>query len=210
VQGHSAYPQRAKNPLHGLVALLDRLARHELDTGSDGFDPSTLALTTIDTGNTASNVIPAVPRAVLNIRFNDHHSGASLTDWLKAEAAATGEATGIDFTVEVRCLGRAVPDRAGGVHRPHGRRGGRGGMPIRPVLSTTGGTSDARFIRRHCEVVEFGLVGRTLHQVDEYAEVAHIHKLKAVYRFCGCCFSATSPDPRKAMTPQPGHASRWA
>jgi len=181
VQGHSAYPQRAKNPLHGLVALLDRLARHELDRGSEGFDPSTLALTTIDTGNTASNVIPAVARAVLNIRFNDHHSGASLTDWLKAEAAATGEASGIDFTVEVRVSGEPFLTEPGeftdlvaaAVEAECG---------IRPALSTTGGTSDARFIRRHCEVVEFGLVGRSLHQVDEYAEVEHIHKLKSVYR----------------------------
>ena len=181
VQGHSAYPHRAKNPLHGLVKLLDRLATHELDRGSPGFDPSTLALTTIDTGNTASNVIPAATRAVLNIRFNDSHSGASLTDWLKAEAAATAEATGIDFTVDARISGEPFVTEPGeftnlvaaSVEAECG---------LKPVLSTSGGTSDARFIRRHCEVVEFGLVGTSMHQVDEYAEVAHIHQLKAVYR----------------------------
>jgi succinyl-diaminopimelate desuccinylase len=181
VQGHSAYPHKAKNPLHGLVALLDRLARHTLDTGSEGFDPSTLALTTIDTGNPASNVIPASARAVLNIRFNDRHTGASLTDWLKAEAAAMAEATGIDFTVAARISGEPFVTEPGeftelvaeAVEAECG---------VRPVLSTTGGTSDARFVRRHCEVVEFGLVGTSMHQVDEFAEVAHIHKLKAVYR----------------------------
>ena len=181
VQGHSAYPHRAKNPLHGLVALLDKLARHELDKGTDGFDPSTLALTTIDTGNSASNVIPAAAKAVLNIRFNDCHSGASLSKWLKAEAAAASAESGIEFQVEPKISGEpfvtapgALTDLvAAAVEAKCG---------VTPVLSTSGGTSDARFIRRHCDVVEFGLVGKSMHQVDEYAEVAHIHKLKAVYR----------------------------
>lgn len=181
VQGHSAYPHRAKNPLHGLVKLLDKLATHELDRGSAGFDPTTLALTTIDTGNPASNVIPASAKAVLNIRFNDSHSGASLTDWLKAEAEAMGQATGIDFSVEARISGEPFVTEpgdftdlvAGAVQAECG---------VKPELSTSGGTSDARFVRRHCEVVEFGLVGKSMHQVDEYAEVAHIHQLKAVYR----------------------------
>ena len=181
VQGHSAYPHRAKNPLHGLVALLDKLARHELDKGTDGFDPSTLALTTIDTGNSASNVIPAAAKAVLNIRFNDCHSGASLSEWLKAEAAAASAESGIEFQVEPKISGEpfvtapgALTDLvAAAVEAKCG---------VTPVLSTSGGTSDARFIRRHCDVVEFGLVGKSMHQVDEYAEVAHIHKLKAVYR----------------------------
>ena len=181
VQGHSAYPHRAKNPLHGLVKLLDNLATHELDRGSAGFDPTTLALTTIDTGNPASNVIPASAKAVLNIRFNDSHSGASLTDWLKAEAEAMGQATGIDFSVEARISGEPFVTEpgdftdlvAGAVQAECG---------VKPELSTSGGTSDARFVRRHCEVVEFGLVGKSMHQVDEYAEVAHIHQLKAVYR----------------------------
>ncbi|WP_209426575.1 succinyl-diaminopimelate desuccinylase [Pararhodobacter sp. SW119] len=181
VQGHSAYPHLAKNPLHGLVALLDKLATHELDRGSEGFHPTTLALTTIDTGNPASNVIPATARAVLNIRFNDHHSGASLADWLKAEAQAASAASGIDFQVDTRISGEPFVTEPGeftdlvaaAVTAECG---------VDPILSTSGGTSDARFIRRHCEVVEFGLVGKSMHQVDEYAEVADIHKLKAVYR----------------------------
>jgi succinyl-diaminopimelate desuccinylase len=181
VQGHSAYPHKARNPLHGLVALLDRLARHELDRGSDGFDPSTLALTTIDTGNRASNVIPAVATAVLNIRFNDRHSGASLTDWLKAEAAAMGMSTGIGFEVEVRVSGEPFVT-ARGEFTDLVAAAVEAECGVTPRLSTSGGTSDARFIRRHCEVVEFGLVGTSMHQVDEYAEVAHIHALKAVYR----------------------------
>ena len=181
VQGHTAYPHRARNPLHALVTLLDKLARHELDQGSDGFDASTLALTTIDTGNPASNVIPAAAKAVLNIRFNDHHSGASLTEWLKAEAAAAATDSGIDFSVDAGISGEPFVTEPGdftdlvaaAVEAECG---------VKPVLSTSGGTSDARFVRRHCEVVEFGLVGQSMHQVDEYAEVEHIHKLKAVYR----------------------------
>lgn len=181
VQGHTAYPHKARNPLHALVALLDRLARHELDQGSPGFDPSTLALTTIDTGNPASNVIPASARAVLDIRFNDRHSGASLSDWLRAEAAAAGAATGIAFEVDTRISGEPFVT-APGAFTDLVAAAVEAECGIRPVLSTSGGTSDARFIRRHCEVVEFGLVGTSMHQVDEYAEVAHIHMLKAVYR----------------------------
>jgi succinyl-diaminopimelate desuccinylase len=181
VQGHSAYPHRAKNPLHALVALLDRLARHELDRGSDGFDASTLALTTIDTGNPASNVIPAAAKAVLNIRFNDRHSGASLTEWLKAEAEAAAEQSGIDFTVDARISGEPFVTEPGDFTELVADAV-EAECDVRPVLSTSGGTSDARFVRRHCEVVEFGLVGKSMHQVDEYAEVEHIHKLKAVYR----------------------------
>ena len=181
VQGHSAYPHRAKNPLHGLVALLDKLARHELDSGTDGFDPSTLALTTIDTGNSASNVIPAAAKAVLNIRFNDCHSGASLSKWLKAEAAAASAESGIEFQVEPKISGEPFVT-APGAFTDLVAAAVEAECGVTPVLSTSGGTSDARFIRRHCDVVEFGLVGKSMHQVDEYAEVAHIHKLKAVYR----------------------------
>jgi succinyl-diaminopimelate desuccinylase, proteobacterial clade len=181
VQGHAAYPHRAKNPLPALVRLLDRLASHELDRGNDLFDPSTLALTTIDTGNPASNVIPAKARAVLNIRFNDLHSGDSLTGWLEREIAAVREETGIDFSLVVKVSGESFVTPPGwftdlvaeAVEGVCGRR---------PELSTSGGTSDARFIKDHCPVVEFGLVGQSMHKVDEHVAVDHVHQLKAVYR----------------------------
>ena len=180
VQGHAAYPHRAKNPLPALVHLLDRLAHHELDRGTSHFDPSTLAITTVDTGNPASNVIPAEARATLNIRFNDLHTSQSLSDWLQAEATALQRATGIDIDLRISVSGesfltppgplsalvaQAVQDETG----------------ITPEMSTSGGTSDARFIKDVCPVVEFGLVGQTMHQVDERVAVEHIGALKSIY-----------------------------
>ncbi|MCB1390878.1 MAG: succinyl-diaminopimelate desuccinylase [Rhodobacteraceae bacterium] len=181
VQGHSAYPHRARNPLSALVRLLDRLASHQLDRGNALFDPSTLAITSVDTGNTASNVIPAKARAMLNIRFNDLHTGASLTGWLESEIARVRDETGVDFSMMVKISGESFVTEPGwftdlvadAVEAVCDRR---------PVLSTTGGTSDARFIKNHCPVVEFGLVGQSMHKVDEHVAVDHVHQLKSVYR----------------------------
>lgn len=180
VQGHSAYPHRAKNPLTAMVRLMDRLASHELDKGTAHFDPTTLAITTIDTGNTASNVIPAECRGTVNIRFNDAHSSASLTAWLAAEVAKVEAETGVAITMTLMVSGESFltpPGElsrlvAGSVQAETGRI---------PEASTTGGTSDARFIKDHCPVVEFGLVGKTMHQVDERVPVAQIGQLKAIY-----------------------------
>lgn len=180
VQGHSAYPHRAVNPLPALARLMDRLASHELDTGTAHFDASTLAVVTIDTGNPATNVIPAQCRAAVNIRFNDTHSGDSLTRWIRAESDAVAAEFGVGIEMKVKISGEsfltppgALSDLvAASVEAETG---------LRPVLSTTGGTSDARFVKNHCPVVEFGLVGRTMHQVDERVEIAQIHQLKAVY-----------------------------
>jgi len=180
VQGHAAYPDRARNPLTAMVRLLDRLATHELDSGSAHFDPSTLAIVTVDTGNPATNVIPAGARATLNIRFNDHHSGASLTAWLRAEAAEVAAALGVTIDVTIRVSGESFLT-------PPGRLSDLVAAAVRaetgcnPVLSTTGGTSDARFVKDHCPVVEFGLVGRSLHAVDERVAIADIGRLKAIY-----------------------------
>lgn len=181
VQGHAAYPHRAKNPLPVLVALLDRLARHELDRGTAHFDPSTLALTTIDTGNPASNVIPAQARAVLNIRFNDRHSGASLAAWLQDQAAQASEGTGVALDLAVSVSGEAFLTKPG-PFTDLVARAVQAETGVAPVLSTSGGTSDARFIKDHCPVVEFGLVGASMHQTDEHVEVEHIRQLTAVYR----------------------------
>jgi len=179
-QGHSAYPQRALNPLPAMARLMDRLASHTLDEGTEQFDPSTLAITTIDTGNTANNVIPAQCRATVNIRFNDAHSSASLTGWMLDELKKVEQETGvaIDMKIEVSGESFATPPGdlteliAGAVEAETGRR---------PTPSTSGGTSDARFVRAHCPVVEFGLVGRTMHQVDECVPVDQIGQLKAIY-----------------------------
>ncbi|SHE79445.1 succinyldiaminopimelate desuccinylase [Ruegeria intermedia] len=180
VQGHSAYPHRARNPLPALARLMDRLASHELDRGTDHFDASTLAVVTMDTGNAATNVIPAQCRGAVNIRFNELHTGASLSDWLRAQAADVTAEFGVQIDTRIKVSGESFLTPPGPlsdlVARAVEAETGR-----RPELSTTGGTSDARFIKDHCPVVEFGLVGRTMHQVDESAPVEQIRQLKAIY-----------------------------
>ena len=180
VQGHSAYPHRAKNPLTALVRLLDGLASHELDRGTTHFDPTTLAITTIDTGNTADNVIPARAVAKVNIRYNDAHSSASLEVWLRSEAARVTAETGISFEIALDVWGESFVTQPGPLVELVAAAI-KAETGLMPELSTTGGTSDARFVRGHCPVVEFGLVGKTMHQVDERIEVAQIVGLKAIY-----------------------------
>jgi len=180
VQGHSAYPHRARNPMSALVRLLARLEAEPLDVGTAHFDASTLAITTIDCGNPATNVIPAVGRATVNIRFNDAHSGASLTDWLSGEAALVQAETGVQIALRVQVSGESFVTPPGEFSALVARAV-QAETGVVSVMSTSGGTSDARFVKDHCPVVEFGLVGRTMHQVDERVEVAQIHQLKAVY-----------------------------
>jgi len=179
-QGHSAYPHRARNPLPAMARLMDRLASHRLDEGTEHFDASTLAVVTIDTGNTATNVIPARCTGAVNIRFNDTHTGATLSDWLQREVQAVATAFEVQIEMEIKVTGEAFLTPPGplsdlvaaSVEAVTG---------VTPVLSTTGGTSDARFVKAHCPVVEFGLVGQTMHQVDERVPVEQIVQLKAVY-----------------------------
>ncbi|MEL6677137.1 MAG: succinyl-diaminopimelate desuccinylase [Pseudomonadota bacterium] len=188
-QGHSAYPHRALNPLPALVRLLDRLASEPLDAGTAHFDPSTLAITTVDVGNPANNVIPAEARATVNIRFNDAHTSESLTARLLTATAEVADATGvrIDMTTKVSGESFVTPPGpftdlvADAVEAETGRR---------PQRSTSGGTSDARFVRGHCPVVEVGLVGQSMHQVDEHVAVEHIHQLKAIYTRILCAYFA--------------------
>nr|WP_321250367.1 succinyl-diaminopimelate desuccinylase [uncultured Ruegeria sp.] len=180
VQGHSAYPHRAKNPVPAIARLMDRLASHELDQGSDHFDASTIAVVTIDTGNPATNVIPAQCRGAVNIRFNDFHSGQNLSDWLHAEADRVAEEFGVTIDTRIKISGESFLTPPGPLSDLVSRAI-EAETGIAPELSTTGGTSDARFVKNHCPVVEFGLVGRTMHQVDECVEVAQIEQLKAIY-----------------------------
>jgi len=179
-QGHSAYPHRANNPLPAMVRLMDRLASHELDRGTDHFDPSTLAVVTVDTGNPASNVIPSSCSAAVNIRFNDTHSGASLTAWLEQEVAQIRDAFGVEVEMSIKISGESFITPPGALSALVATAVAAE-TGVTPELSTTGGTSDARFVKAHCPVVEFGLVGQSMHQVDEHVVVEQIHQLKAIY-----------------------------
>ncbi|MEP2892087.1 succinyl-diaminopimelate desuccinylase [Tateyamaria sp.] len=180
VQGHSAYPHRANNPLPPLMRLMNQLAGHELDQGNDHFDASTLAIVTVDTGNPATNVIPAQARATVNIRFNDIHSGKGLTAWLTAQADAVASEYGVEIDMKVKVSGESFLTPPGALSDLVARAV-RDETGIEPVLSTSGGTSDARFVKNHCPVVEFGLVGQSMHKVDEHVRVDHIGQLKAIY-----------------------------
>ena len=179
-QGHAAYPHRANNPLPAMMRLMDQLTSHEPDAGTDHFDPSTLAIVTVDTGNPATNVIPAECRSTVNIRFNDTHSGASLTAWLEEQAAAIADSFGVQIDLSVKISGESFITPPGALSDMVSKAV-EAETGVTPELSTSGGTSDARFVKNHCPVVEFGLVGQSMHAVDENVEVAQIHQLKAIY-----------------------------
>jgi succinyl-diaminopimelate desuccinylase len=176
-QGHVAYPQLADNPLPRLVRLLAALDELPLDNGTAHFDPSNLEIVTIDVGNPATNVIPAKGEAVFNIRFNDTYDSASLEALIRGTLDAAGggyelefEVTGESFLTPPGPLATIVKDAV------------EAATGLRPAYSTTGGTSDARFIHHHCPVVEFGLVGQTMHKVGENVPVADIEALAQIYR----------------------------
>ncbi len=175
-QGHAAYPQRADNPNHRLIAALSALTTHRLDEGTVHFEPSSLQVTSIDVGNTAANVIPADAQARLNIRFNDRHTGARLTAWLHETIAPHAPRYALDVAVSgeafltapgafTRMLGACVREVTG----------------ITPTLDTGGGTSDARFFSAYCPVAEFGLVGASMHRIDEHVPLADLHALSEIY-----------------------------
>ncbi|MGR3249692.1 MAG: succinyl-diaminopimelate desuccinylase [Paracoccus sp. (in: a-proteobacteria)] len=181
VQGHAAYPHRAKNPLHALTRYLADLTAEPLDQGTEHFDPTGLQITSVDCGNPASNVIPESATAVVNIRFNDLHTGASLAAMLTERAALVTAETGVTLSVSAQISGEAFMTRPGefvdlvrGVVQQETNR--------QPVLSTSGGTSDARFVKDHCPVVEFGLVGAHMHQVNERVPAQQVRQLKTIYQ----------------------------
>jgi len=180
-QGHVAYPERAENPVRGLVTLMAGLMAEPLDQGSANFGPSNLEFTSIDIGNTTVNLIPGEARARFNIRFNDCHSQASLRMLIETRARAAA-GNGVRWHIDwqpsnadsfVTSPGPFLNLVVGAITEVTGRT---------PTLSTTGGTSDARFIKNYCPVLEFGLVGQTMHQVDERTAVADLTMLTAVYR----------------------------
>ncbi len=174
-QGHVAYPHRATNPIHPMIALLAELTTHTLDAGTPQFEPSSLQVTSVDVGNPAANVIPAEASARLNIRFNDRHTGATLSDWLGEAVARHAPGADLAVTLSGEAFLTAGPlgaRLAATIARVTGRT---------PSLETGGGTSDARFIARYAPVAEFGLVGATMHQVDERVAVADLLMLTDVY-----------------------------
>ena len=175
-QGHAAYPALADNPLPRLVAMLGRLTEARLDDGNAHFQPSNIQITTIDVGNEATNVTPAKAQAAFNIRFNDGHSSDSLRTWLQQQFDAVGG----EYELDIHVTGEAFLTPPGelsalisdAVEAATGRV---------PELSTTGGTSDARFIKDHCAVAEFGLIGATMHKIDEHIELAELDALADIY-----------------------------
>ena len=179
-QGHSAYPHRANNPVSAMVQLMTALEEAALDDGTEHFDQSTLAITTIDVGNTATNVIPETCRATVNIRFNDAHSGQSLTGWLQNHLDAVSEKTKTRIQMNVKISGESFITPPGELSDLISQAV-QEELGVTPEMSTTGGTSDARFVKNLCPVTEFGLVGKTMHAVDERVEIAQIYQLKSIY-----------------------------
>ena len=180
-QGHVAYPHRAANPTPVLIRILSRLQDRVLDDGYPQFQPSNLEVTMVDVPNTATNIIPGTARARLNIRFNPAHKGADLAAWIETEAQAAAEGFSGEVTVTPQISGEAFLTEPGAFSDVV-VEAVREVTGAAPELSTTGGTSDARFICAICPVVELGLVNKTMHAIDERAPVAEIRQLQAVYR----------------------------
>ncbi len=182
VQGHVAYPQRAANPVPEIARLITALSDDPLDHGNEQFPPSNLEFTSVDVGNAATNVIPAQARAKFNIRFNNQHSAETLRALIEQRVAAAGSSGRLKARIEwlpsnsgafVTKPGPFTDLVVAAIEQVTGRR---------PKLDTGGGTSDARFITHYCPVIEFGLVGQTMHKVDECTPVADLQQLTAVYR----------------------------
>ena len=175
-QGHVGYPHRVDNAAHRLVALLHRLTTTPIDQGTAHFEPSSLQVTTIDIGNPATNVAPGRARATLNIRHNDSQTPASLAAFIEAAIAAVGGRIEVRYSEGANAFlsapGLLAETLAASVEAITGAS---------PAFSTSGGTSDARFVQAYCPVIEFGLVGATIHQVDERVELADLERLTLIY-----------------------------
>ena len=177
IQGHVAYPHRVDNPVHRLARIAAALTAAPIDAGSEFFEPTSIQLTSIDVGNAATNVVPASARMMLNIRFNERHSGAALAAWVRATAERYAERFDLDVSISgesfLTPVGPEIEALTAAIAEATGRQ---------PKLDTGGGTSDARFIARYCPVAEFGLVGQTMHQVDERVPVDELRELARIYR----------------------------
>ena len=175
-QGHTAYPHLADNPIPRLIQMVRHLTENELDQGNDHFQASTIAMTTIDVGNPATNIIPGQARATFNIRFNDSHTCSSLEKWLREGFDKVSE----NYELKLHCSGESFLTPPGLLSNLISEAV-QDHMGMTPELSTTGGTSDARFIKNFCPVAEFGLVGQTMHKVDERVKVEDIETLTNIY-----------------------------
>ncbi len=189
VQGHAAYPEKARNPLPALIDALALLKMRPLDAGSDRFQPSNLEITSIDTGNLAANIIPATATARFNIRFNDLHTSDGLKTWIDTQVSAALKDTGVDFTLEYEPAAESFLTEPGGfVQRLSAAV--QAETRREPVFSTGGGTSDARYIKDLCPVAELGLLNATAHKVDECVPVAGLELLTRIYtRFLELTFA---------------------
>ena len=182
VQGHVAYPERLDNAVHRLSAIIEALVREPIDKGSTHFQPTSLQFTTVDVGNPATNIAPGTAKARFNTRFNDLWTSKTLLAHLKERIERASEALGGNGTVEY-----SVQVSGESFYTPPGPLSDLVAGAVRDVagveteLSTTGGTSDARFIRSYCPVLEFGLVGESMHKVDEKSAVADLKMLARVY-----------------------------
>lgn len=192
VQGHVGYPQKAKNPIPVLAELVTQFASHKLDKGNEHFDPSTLSFTTVDVGNTATNVIPGQAHAAFNIRFNDRHTPESLINWVQDRTQRIAQQSGCKIEIGSQISGVAflttpgkftqlVSDTVASV------------TGQAPFFSTSGGTSDARFIKDFCPVVELGLTGTTMHKADECVPVSEITALTDIYAAILAAYFAKPP-----------------
>lgn len=179
-QGHVAYPQRALNPIPVLVAIMAELDGRVLDEGYERFLPSNLEITTFDVANKTTNLIPQTASGRINIRFNPTHSGASLQTWIEEVCGRQAERTGAGIEVKAAISGEAFLTEAGPFVDVI-QDAIRDVLKVEADPSTTGGTSDARFIRALCPVVEFGLVGQTMHQVNEATPVQDLYDLTDAY-----------------------------
>tara|TARA_Y100000590_G_C15530156_1_gene942823 strand:+ start:3 stop:860 length:858 start_codon:yes stop_codon:yes gene_type:complete len=183
IQGHTANAHRSENPIHHLLNLLNKILNKPLDNGNKHFLPTSIQIPTFDVGNPAANVIPEIATATINIRFNNNHTGKSLEKWLKKhinellsnspkiECSFTSDQTGEAFLTKPGKLSNLISEACKEINK----------TKINPELATDGGTSDARFIKNYCEVVEIGLINKTLHQVDENVYIEDIKKLHDLY-----------------------------
>ena len=179
-QGHTAYPQLADNPTHLIVKMLDSIISNELDQGTDHFQASTIQVSTIDVDNPVTNVIPSKAKATFNVRFNDLHQSKDIELWIKEKLDKVIKKTDSSYELLIKVSGEAFLSPPGilskilsdAVKKVTGRT---------PELSTSGGTSDARFIKNYCSVAEFGMVGATMHKIDEHIKIDDLEKLTEIY-----------------------------
>ncbi|MCW9034496.1 MAG: succinyl-diaminopimelate desuccinylase [Rhodospirillales bacterium] len=177
IQGHVAYPQLADNPVPRMISMLNQLTSNLLDNGSEFFQPSTLEVTTVDVGNPTTNLIPGAIEARFNVRFNDHHTGDEVIHWIKEKLNSVST----DYFLDVRISGESFLTPPGKLSVALVEAVEKV-TKLTPVLDTTGGTSDARFIKDYCEVAEFGMINQTAHKVDERVSVVDIRNLTEIYK----------------------------